>query len=198
MSVLQKISWLEPSTVLDVGANVGSWAKEAHAVWPHAQITMVEANGKCEPMLREAGFPYVIAALGKEPGQGTFYKQPGADTGTGNSFYRELTPFFDNPDTEELEITTLDELFPDQSWDLVKLDTQGSECDILMGARHAVSKAKGLLLEVGFERYNEGAPLSDFVVAFIHALGFKNEQEIENIVHPIGRHRIQANILFTR
>src|SRR5688572_23721884 len=129
MSNLQLISDLEPSTICDIGANVGAWAKDAHAVWPHASIMMIEANPKCEPMLKLAAFPYIIQALGKERDRKRFYMQPGTDTGTGNSFYRENTEFFANPDWMDLDIAPLDELLPGASYDLIKLDVQGSEMD---------------------------------------------------------------------
>lgn len=198
MRPLQMISGLEPSTILDIGANVGSWAKDAHAVWPHAAIMMIEANPKCEPMLQISGFPYIITALGKERDRKRFYMQPGTDTGTGNSFYRENTEFFAHPDWMDLDIVPLDELLPGATFELLKIDVQGSEVDVLMGGMDILSRAKAVILELSLTNYNEGAPLHEFVTGFMRAAGFNNVLHIENIVHPITREICQHDALFTR
>ncbi len=198
MTPLQSISHIDPSSICDIGANVGWWAKDAHAVWPHASILMIEANPKCEPMLGQSGFPYIIAALGKERDSKTFFMQPGTDTGTGNGFYRENTEFFANPDTIVLDVQTLDELLPGHTFDLIKIDVQGAEMDVLMGGMGILSRTKAVILELALTNYNEGAPLHNFVTGFMRQAGFNNVHHIENIVHPITRELIQVDALFTR
>lgn len=200
MSTLQKISWLEPSTILDIGANIGNWAMEAHAVWPHAQITCIEGNPKCEPYLKEAGFPYKIAMLGKFFTSGTFYRQPGTEIGTGNSLFRELTPFFDHPDTEEVDVVPLESLFePDVTFDLIKCDIQGGEIDALTGGIDIAKRAKGILLEVPHVNYNQGAPTKEFIDSFMRAIGFPNQEVVDTINRCIPPHdHIQSNVLYFR
>lgn len=200
MSTLQKISWLEPSNILDIGANIGNWAMEAHSVWPHSQIMCIEGNSKCEPYLQATGFPYKVAMLGKYHTSGTFYRQPGTEIGTGNSLYRELTPFFENPDMEEVDIVPLESLFPEgTTWDLIKCDTQGSECDILTGGIEIVKRAKAVLLEVSHKPYNEGAVLKDFTDAFMASLGFTKQEVVDEINRCIPPHdHIQSNVLYFR
>lgn len=198
-SDLQKIAWLEPTSILDIGAHVGNWAKEAHQVWPSAQIACVEGNLSCEPFLKELGFPYYIAMLGKEKKTGLYYKQPGTDIGTGNSLYRELTPFFDGCEPVEVEVTTLADLTIFDQPDLIKIDAQGSEADIMLGGLEIIKKAKGVLLETSLAHYNDGAPLQDFIFGFMEGLGFKVRHHVSDTNRCIPPHDlIQQDYLFTR
>lgn len=199
MNALQKISWLDPVSILDCGAWCGSWAADAQAVWPHARITCIEGNPACEPFLKERWPSYKIAMLGKFFTSGTYYKQPGTPIGTGNSLYRELTPFFDSPDTEEVDIVPLESLFPEgETFDLIKLDCQGSELDILMGGLEIAKRAKAILLEVPHVEYNQGAPNKEYIDRFMKALGFPHQEVVDVIHRCIPPHdHIQSNILYS-
>lgn len=197
MSVLKKIEWLQPASILDCGAHLGYWATEARQVWPGASIICIEGNPACEAALK-AGFPTIIAMLGADHGKRQYYKQPGTPHGTGNSLYREMSVFFDGCEPEEVDVVPLSSLFADGTkFDLIKMDLQGAECEVMQGGLDIVKRSKGVLLEVGIAPYNEGAPLRDFVEGFMKELGFTTQTEIEDIVHPIDRHLIQKNILFT-
>ena len=60
---------------------------------------------------------------------------------------------------------TLDELYDGYTatFDLVKLDTQGSEIDILNGGSHMIKNTTAIIVEVSHVEYNENAPLVDEV-----------------------------------
>ena len=60
----------------------------------------------------------------------------------------------------------------DSEFDLIKIDTQGSELDIITGGINLCNKAKGILLEVSLTQYNEGAPLYQEVISFMENIGF--------------------------
>lgn len=196
---LASIKHINPKTILDIGANISNWAKEAKTIWPDADITCIEGNKACEPALRESGFKYMIAMLGAGFKTQTYYKQPGTDCGTGNSLFRELTPFFDNCDTEGVNVVPLVALFPaSQHWDFIKCDAQGSELEIIRGGMDIFKRANFVLLECSLEPYNEGAPLMDEVVQFMAEIGFPNRQQVAEIVHTIKRHVIQLDVLFSK
>lgn len=200
MNNLHAISHLNPRTILDLGAHLGSWAQEAEATWPEAIITCIEGNPKCEPFLAEEGWHYKIAMLGKEEGDGLYYQQPGADTGTGNSLYRELTPFFDGCTPEPVKITTLNALLgEDAQYDLAKIDCQGSEIDIMQGGLEIIKRCKAVLLETSVVNYNDGAPLQDFVFGFMNALGFTKRTHVADTHRCIPPHDlIQQDYLFEK
>jgi len=80
---------------------------------------------------------------------------------TGNSYYREDTEAFDN--IEPLKVTTisLDKYVAENNLplpDLIKIDTQGSELDILKGAEYCLKNASVLILELPLIPYNIGSP----------------------------------------
>jgi FkbM family methyltransferase len=200
MSNIQKISWLEPESVLDLGSWLGRWAMEAHSVWPHARIHCVEGNPACEDALKLTGFPYHIAMLGEYHTSKTYYKQEGTDIGTGNGLYRENSQWFERCTSEEVDIVPLESLFPpDFSAEFIKIDTQGAEIDIMLGGMDIIKRAKAVLLETAVSNYNQGAPMQEQVIGFMRAIGFPIYQVIDRIPHPADHSRIiQEDLLFSK
>lgn len=165
-----------PYRILDIGANIGQFHKLAQSTYPEAFIFSIEASPECEQSLKEITSNYYIGLLAKDNSEYNFFSRKDAPTGTGNSIYRELTHFYSDDKLEILKQTgiKLDDLFEEDSeFDLIKIDTQGSELDIISGGLNLCKKAKGILLEVSLTQYNEGAPLYDEVISFMQNLGFK-------------------------
>jgi hypothetical protein len=114
--------------------------------------------------------------LGCETKVVPFYRNKADWVGSGNSIYRELTPHF----REENLLVTQERMvkLDDQeqlraiNFDLIKLDTQGSELDIIKGGLDTCKGTKGILLEVSSRPYNQGAPLEDVVVSYMKGIGF--------------------------
>ena len=126
----------------------------------------------------------------------TFYKRKNDPTSTGNSIYKELTHFFSDDQLDIIKATgiKLDDLFDNESeFDLIKIDTQGSELDIIEGGLNLCNKAKGILLEVSLTQYNENAPLYDEVISYMESIGFE-KTEILDEARNHGSH--QQDILF--
>ena len=191
---------ISPTTLADIGANCGSFTREAMAAWPGIKAVMIEANDACAPYLFDVGMPYHIACLGSDAREVTFYKRKGGGTDTGNSYYRELTPFFNDASIEPVTVTlqTLPQVVgPDAKFDLIKLDTQSSELDIIRGGLEIVQRAKWVLMEVSIVPYNENAPLWDEVMMFMSEIGFTCHQSVGDICHPLERTLIQRDVLFT-
>lgn len=164
-----------PNMVLDIGANVGQFRLEFNKVYPQAYIFSIEASNECEPYLKEITNDYYIGLLARDNSQYSYYSRKDYPTGTGNSIYRELTHFYSE---DKLEIVKkqgikLDDLFEDHTeFDLIKIDTQGSELDIIEGGKNICSKAKAMLLEVSLTQYNENAPLFNDVINYMDNFGF--------------------------
>lgn len=172
----------EPRTILDIGAQVGDFYRECKQTWPDSQVMMIEATQECEPYLKDTGGNYLIAVLSDEKKTIPFYKTKLAETNTGNSVYRELTSAYsdDNLIVEDRETTTLDELYDGYTtiFDLVKLDTQGSEIDIMNGGSRLLKNTAVVILEVSHVEYNEKAPLVDEVKEYMKSIGFVYNMEI--------------------
>jgi len=172
----------KPRTILDIGAQVGDFYRECKQTWPDSQVMMVEATQECEPYLKDTGGNYLIAVLSDEKKTIPFYKTKLAETNTGNSVYRELTSAYsdDNLIVEDRETTTLDELYDGYTtiFDLVKLDTQGSEIDIMNGGSRLLKNTAVVILEVSHVEYNEKAPLVEEVKEYMESIGFIYNMEI--------------------
>lgn len=185
-----------PYRILDIGANVGQFHQIAKQTFPNSFIFSIEASKECEPYLKQLTDNYYIGLLAKDTSEYNFYSRKGDTTCTGNSIYRELTHFYSD---DQLEIIKqkgikLDDLFElDSEFDLIKIDTQGSELDIITGGINLCKKAKGILLEVSLTQYNEGAPLHEEVIQFMSDFDFI-KTEILDEARNHGSH--QQDILF--
>lgn len=189
-------SYFYPYRILDIGANIGQFLTLAKSIYPDSYIFSIEASPECEPYLKELTNNYYIGLLAKDNKEYNFYSRKNTGIGTGNSIYRELTQFYSD---ENLNIIKqkgiyLDDLFePDSVFDLIKIDTQGSELDIITGGLNLCKKSKAILLEVSILKYNEGAPLYDEVIKFMNDIGFEKTLILDESYNN-GTH--QQDILF--
>ena len=181
----------EPTTILDIGAHTGQFYHWAKNVWPTSTIWMIEANDVHEDTLRNLTMysddNYVIATLGDTERDVKFYTRSDKPYTEGASYYKEAN-YWDIPHLV-LEIPKrlkrLDELFESDSYfQLVKLDTQGSELDILRGGENLCKKAEVIILEVSYVEHNEEAPLAEEAIEFMKDYGYSNHIEIGEHYSP--------------
>ncbi len=194
---------LTPSFVVDVGARLGDWSKEANQHWPNAAFWLIEANIECFEQLKESPFNFEICALSDKEKEVDFYTLKNCPTATGASYYRENTPFFsdDNVAVRKCRTTTIDnELHPDQAETvLLKLDTQGSELDILKGGERFLKNCAAIVIEISHVEYNQGAPLASEIAKFMAEHDFYAAEKLGDIIHPIDRDKIiQSDMLYLR
>jgi FkbM family methyltransferase len=175
-------NYFTPYRILDIGANVGQFHQICKESFPNSFIFSIEASPSCESFLKSITSNYLIAMLTKENSVYDFYTRKGDPTCTGNSIYKEMTQFYSDDQLEILHQhgVKLDDLFTDDSeFDLIKMDTQGSELDIISGGLKLCKKSKGILLEVSLTQYNEGAPLYDDVIRFMRNIGFEPREILD-------------------
>jgi len=193
---------IEPNAILDIGAHSGQFYGWAKRVWPMCPIFMIEANPLHENQLASMTFrmedEYLIAALGDEEREVTFYTRSDKPHTEGNSYYKEHN-YWDIPQlVQETKVTLqkLDNLFEnDAVFDIIKVDTQGSEIDILKGGKDLVSKAQAIILEVSFIEYNEGAPTAEETIDYMNEIGFEERMSLGE--HYDGETIVQKDLLFT-
>lgn len=221
-SVLAKVSLTtEPDErllIIDVGANVGqtlqsieTYKERGYFVDRKVDVLAFEPNMACEMPLRAIerrfdGIKVFMLGLGTYKGEKTFYMSVKEPFSTGNSMYLEQTKHFKAHNSKKIRCDTLDNVLRDNGFqgrtiNLLKIDTQGSELDILDGARESLLKTQHVLLEVSFLQYNKGAPLADSVIPYMEATGFRHYQFIDwhyLDVPEFGQSVIQADILFSK
>jgi FkbM family methyltransferase len=187
------------NVIYDIGAHQGDWATEIHSLMPNAHFILFEANPQHEKKLAQLGHRFFNTVLTK-PGiqEVEFFVPSGAQsTSTGASYLKEITPHYEHVKVTVLKATTLDELLSTYSLpqpDLIKIDTQGSELDIIEGGRKIFSGAKWILMELPLIEYNEGAPDFSLYIATLDELGFAPVEVAE--IHHYGRIAFQIDLLF--
>ena len=192
---------INPNAILDIGAHTGQFHSWSKRVWPDVGVFMIEANPLHESHLDKLammnGDNYLIAALGDEEREVTFYTRSDKPHTEGNSYYKEAN-YWDIPQLVQEETVTLkklDDIFDEEKvFDLVKMDTQGSELDILKGGKKLITKATAVILEVAYIEYNLGAPTSDEVIKHMNNIGFEEIMSIGE--HYEGEEISQKDLLF--
>ena len=179
------LEYFTPESYLDIGACKGHAIPFILEQLPSLEhVEMIEA---CElhrldlkKVSKEYRIPYYIEVLSDEIKEVTFYLDgKGAEsTGPGNSYYLEDTHHYLNTPSEIRITNTLDNIYNKNNlwkngFDLVKLDTQGSELDIIKGGKELFKKVKGVIIEENIYRYNFGAALHSEVREYMESIGFE-------------------------
>jgi len=126
-----------------------------------------------------------------------FYIPEDSPSSTGASYYKEVSPAFESTIGVRLSARTLGEIVAAESLpqpDLIKIDTQGSEIDIISGGTDIFRNAKFVLMELPTVRYNIGAPNLGSYMATMGELGFLPVEVTE--IHKSGGILIQLDFLF--
>ena len=200
---LQKLKshGFSPRHILDVGANIGEYAASISQLFPDSSVFMIEANSKHEFFLERLcsttadvndgesirlespRFQYEIAAVSDEVKNVTFHeeqKDPEANQShhlkaTGNSIFKENTPFFDNSVSTTMQTSTIDSIMSKRgitNIDFVKFDIQGGELFALKGARNMLESVEVIQLEMHIAHLNNNAPSFIELHTFMDSIGF--------------------------
>lgn len=191
-------------TILDIGSNIGQFALEIRSSFPETFILCIEPNIDCETYLKNRGLDYIICCPSDSKTTKKFYRMKSDPIGTGHSLYKENTHHYagENLLVEEIQTDTMDSIleqssFNNLSFDFIKLDTQGSELDILKGCSKLLSNAKIILAETDVSNYNQGCPPQKDVIQFMQKNGFEVDCVIEDQITPKGT-IIQQDLLFVK
>jgi len=195
-----KNNGFNPKKILDIGANACETADIMRKCWPESEILLIEGNNSCESFFKEKNYDYQIKLLGKENGTVNFYKTKWSPVCSGNSIYKEKNIVY-NDDmllVENLPIYKLDDVVKDV-YDLIKIDTQGSELDIILGGMNTFSKAKVIICEVALIDINiGGCKKEDILDILIKKFKFDYVTTIEGVLNHNRSKIIYENLLFIK
>jgi len=191
-------SGFTPNRILDIGASVCQTADVFRQFWPTSDILLIEGNGDCETVYKSKNYNYQIKLLGKENGTTSFYKTKWHPLCSGNSIYKEINPVYEGDTliTEIRPVYKLDDVVTG-TYDLIKIDTQGSELDIIRGGIDTFSKAKVVICEVALIDINiGGCKKEDVMNVLTKELKFDYVSCIEGVTN--GQQITYENLLFIR
>jgi FkbM family methyltransferase len=183
------------NTVYDIGAHNGSWSKWVRSsILPSSNFFLFEANQVHLSELMVTGMNYFIDILSSEDKE--FVEFYNSDT-TGDSYYKENTTWFDGKPPIRKNCTTIDRLIEQHNLpipNLLKIDTQGSELDILSGAKKILGKTELIVCEMPIIEYNLGAPTFSEYLKFFSSYDYLPIDVIE--VHRAEGILLQLDLIF--
>jgi len=172
-----KKNGFEPKVIYDIGSCVLHWTKIAKIIWPNADIYLFDAFEPAEFLYSD--YKYHIGVLSDEDDKIVKFYQNDFLPG-GNSYYREIGcengKYFPKNIFIEKKTKTLDTVINENNWpmpDFIKIDTQGSEIDIILGGKNTIKHAEKMIIELQHTQYNENALLSKDSIPIIENLGWK-------------------------
>lgn len=153
--------------IYDIGACSGQFSRYIRSIVPSSNFYLFEANIAYFPQLIEPNFNSYIVTLSNEDDKEVDFW---VGLNTGDSYYKETTTIYDDKGSKKMKCTTLDTMIREKNLPIpnfVKIDTQGSELDILSAAKSFMGKTEMILCECPIIEYNTGAPkMSEYLDFF--------------------------------
>lgn len=156
------------NTVYDIGASDGLFSRLiAQYLEPNTKFHLFEPcqREEVENNYKHQWHNVVLSDCKKEV---DFYMDK--DNLGASSYYKEITGYFDNVGSHKVSTIDLDSYVSQNNLtlpDIIKIDTQGSELDILKGATECLKSASLVILEVPILKYNEGAPEMKEIISYM-------------------------------
>ena len=197
------------STVLDIGANVGQFARCIRCVLPTAHIFSFEPVPDCfwsleQNMKGAENFTAVNIGLGDQSGMLQFERNAFAPA----SSFLKMTELHKKafPESRETEIVSvrierLDDIrsrFRLEAPLLVKIDVQGYEDRVLNGGHETIKEADFMVIETSFAGLYEGQPDFDDINSIVRKLGFRYAGAMAQLTDPNSGRILQADSIFVK
>ena len=193
-----------PGTIVDAGANVGTWTLMAREIFPSALFEMVEPQSGCAPALQS-----IAATDGRIRFHGVAVTRPGtrqvsmtgggpSQSATGAWVLEQASP---SPGDHICEATTLDDLFAQTAAEpvLLKLDLEGHEMAALEGAEDLLRRTEVVTTELSlFDVYGSRRPIFSDVLLFLRDRGFELYDVASLSARPRDGRLRQADGVFVR
>ena len=115
--------------------------------------------------------------------------------------HKEAFPHATELETVTVPLNTLDSIFADReiaSPSLLKIDVQGYEREVLLGAKETLARLDYALIETSFKPMYEGEALFLTIVEMMAQFGFRFLRPVGWLPNPQTGEIVQADALFVR
>lgn len=163
---------------VDIGGNVGMWSSTVYN--DYKKIVFVEPSQEALDQAKEKindqsnKVKYLRNICSNELGVKKSIYTPSADSGQFSVFGKELSETIDRAE-EDIDTITLDSLIPEANEGdriLVKVDTEGSDLDVLLGGKEFIKKFKPTIaVEFHFHMYYDDDKYEE-IVNFLNEIGY--------------------------
>jgi FkbM family methyltransferase len=183
--------------IYDIGAFRGEWSNFLNKTsLKDKEFFLFEANEENKEYLKKLNFKYFIEVLSDKEKNVEFYSQ----ASTGDSYFIEQTNVYKNDCKPKLKKTnTIDNVIKNNNLplpNLIKIDTQGSELDILKGSKESIFNCSLIYLECPIIEYNLQSPNLNNYIEYLNSIDFIPYDICET--HKIDNILIQIDILFIK
>lgn len=201
VKLLQK-QGLEPLTIIDVGAATGTTYLLNN--FPMSHHFLIEPLIENEFALlnlkkRFKNLDYKIVAVGKEEGNAIFYFHEQHFDRSSFLIDNEKTDY--NKVKRKIEISTLNKLVIENHLIgpyIIKLDTQGTELDILLGASSILQNTECIIIEVSFYEFYKESPIFADVITFMNERNFVVYDITDFVYRPYDTAIAQVDLVFVK
>lgn len=164
--------------IVDVGANHGTWTREALLHFPNAYYTLVEPQEWLKPSLQDlldtnSKISFHPVGVGKEEGSFKFTIANRDDSCSFKYTPEEAEKM--NLKQVDIPVTTLNKLLKENNKptpDIVKIDAEGLDLEVLEGASDLLGKTEVFLVEAGVVNKYFANSLLD-VVSYMDKKGYR-------------------------
>jgi len=193
--ILKKKQLYNFKNIVDIGANSGNWSILFKSLYTQSKFFLIEADKKHENKIAKISKLFHIGLVDKSKSFKRFYIYNDFN-GTGSSIFKEKSNH--KYKIKKMKTATLDKIlkkkFSKKYYDLIKLDTQGSELNILKGATETLKKTQFIIAEIQIKNYNINSPNYKEFNSYLKKKNFKKVATLFN--HVINNEISQSDVLY--
>lgn len=197
------------ATILDIGANDGSFAAEMRRRFPRANIISFEPLASVYALLvarmkNDEKFQAYNLALGESSGETVIHhsaSNPSSSLLPMAALHKKLYPTSAAFVDETIQVRRLDDIVQGAVFEkplLIKIDVQGFEGSVIKGGSETLRQADIVLVENSFTTLYEGQPLFGEVHDLLRNLGFSYRGRSETHYNPHTGEPIYEDSVFIK
>ena len=195
------------STVIDIGANTGQFAKQIHKIIPTATIFSFEPIEACyDKLVRNMSevpkfyaFNYAIGDADTDMEMHVNDYTPSSSLLPMADLHVKAFPHTSKEHRKKVKVRRLDKVVRELQCDgnlLIKMDVQGYEDRVIRGGQSVISRAKVLIVETSFQCLYVGQPLFKGIYDILVKMGFTYVGALTQLRSRLDGSVLQADSIF--